>query len=82
MLLCVLAVLISISCVLDVLAVIVHIIIMCSLHSNLFQWFTFCRYYVGAVDRETKRMTVHRAELMHLRPYIPGTLGFRYTLTV
>jgi DNA-directed RNA polymerase I subunit RPA49 len=34
---------------------------------------TLCfRYYIGAVDREKGTMTVHRAELMHLRPYIPG----------
>jgi DNA-directed RNA polymerase I subunit RPA49 len=31
-----------------------------------------CKYYIGALDRQTGRMTVQRAELMHLRPYIPG----------
>ncbi|CAI8040406.1 DNA-directed RNA polymerase I subunit RPA49 [Geodia barretti] len=31
-----------------------------------------CKYYIGAVDRDKGTMTIHRAELMHLRPYIPG----------
>ena len=37
----------------------------------LFNPFWF-RYYIGAVDRDKGTMTIHRAELMHLRPYIPG----------
>jgi DNA-directed RNA polymerase I subunit RPA49 len=31
-----------------------------------------CKYYIGALDTKTGSMSVHRAELMHLRPYIPG----------
>lgn len=30
------------------------------------------RYYVGALNRDSGSLTLHRAELMSLKPYIPG----------
>ena len=50
-----------------------------TLHSTMFIHTNVCRYYIGALDRQTGRMTVQRAELMHLRPYIPGICIYTYS---
>ncbi|XP_023685351.1 DNA-directed RNA polymerase I subunit RPA49 [Paramormyrops kingsleyae] len=33
---------------------------------------TLCKYYVGVLDKNTKRMEVHSAQLFNMHPIIPG----------
>ena len=34
----------------------------------------FARYCVGVLDKDTKVMTLHKTELMTMKPHIPGIL--------